>query len=185
MRVGEIMLFDMFKTFFKIGAFTIGGGYAMIPIIQEEVVEKRKWVNDDEFLDTIAVAQGSPGAIAVNTSIFIGYKLKGIKGALACLLGTILPSFFIILLIATVFFQFRNNPIIEKVFLGVRPAVVALIVSAVYKLMKSAKFTYPKLFISFLTVLAIVFLNISPIYLILAGGIGSIIYNKSKEKKEE
>ncbi len=128
------MLFDMFKTFFKVGAFTIGGGYAMIPIIQKEIVDNKRWVEEDEFLDTIAIAQGSPGPIAVNVSIFVGYKLKGFKGALACALGTVLPSFLIILLIATVFFQFRNNPIIEKVFLGIRPAVVALIASAVYKI---------------------------------------------------
>ncbi len=179
------MLFKLFITFFKIGAFTFGGGYAMIPIIQEEVVDKNKWLEEDEFLDVIAIAQGSPGAMAVNTSIYIGYRLNGIKGALASLLGTVLPSFLIILLVATVFFQYRNNPIIEKVFLGIRPAVVALIASAVYKLMKSSKFTSGKLIVSLLTVLAIVFLDISPIYLILIGGISAIIYNKKKLKNEE
>lgn len=179
------MLFKLFITFFKIGAFTIGGGYAMIPIIQEEVVDKNKWIEEDEFLDAIAIAQGAPGAMAVNTSIYIGYKLEGLKGALACLLGTVLPSFLIILLIATVFFQYRNNPIIERVFLGIRPAVVALISSAVYKLAKSSNFGYKKLFISLLTVLIIVLLNISPIYLILIGGIGSIIYNKISLKREK
>ncbi|NLW23215.1 MAG: chromate transporter [Tissierellia bacterium] len=174
------MLFDMFKTFFKIGAFTIGGGYAMIPIIQKEVVDNKKWVEEDKFLDAIAIAQGSPGPIAVNISIYLGYELKGLKGALTCMLGTILPSFLIILLIATVFFQFRNNPLIEKVFLGVRPAVVALIASAVYKLTKRSKLGLNKLFISLLTLLAIVFLKISPIYLILIGGFTSIIYNRMK-----
>lgn len=176
------MIFDMFKTFFKIGAFTIGGGYAMIPIIQKEVVDNKKWIKEEEFLDAIAISQGSPGPIAVNLSIYLGYKLKGLKGALACALGTILPSFLIILLIATVFFQFRNNPIIEKVFLGIRPAVVALILAAVYKLIQSSKFNYQKLMISALTLLAIVFLGINPIYLILIGGASSIIYNKVKGK---
>lgn len=179
------MFFDMFITFFKIGAFTIGGGYAMIPIIQEEIVDKKKWIKEDQFLDAIAIAQSSPGPIAVNTSIYVGHILGGVKGVLVCALGTILPSFLIILSIATVFFQYRNNPIIEKAFLGIRPAVVALIASAVYKLMKSSKFTYPKLLMSLLAIFAIVFLGISPIYLILIGGAGSIIYNKRKEKREE
>lgn len=169
------MLWEMFITFFKIGAFTIGGGYAMIPIIQEEVVNKKHWIEEEEFLDAIAIAQGSPGAIAVNTSIYVGYRLKGFKGAIIATLGTILPSFLIILLVATVFFEYRNNPIIEKVFLGIRPAVVALIASAVYKLAKSSNFGYKKLLISLLSVLAIVFLNISPVYLILAGGFGAIL----------
>lgn len=175
------MIFDMFKTFFKVGAFTIGGGYAMIPIIQKEIVDNKKWVKEEEFLDIIAISQGSPGPIAVNVSIFVGYKLQGLKGALACTLGTALPSFLIILLIATVFFQYRNNPIIEKVFLGIRPAVVALIASAVYKPAKQSKFDYKKIFISILTVLVIVFLGVSPIYLILIGGIGSVFYYKSKK----
>lgn len=172
------MLWEMFITFFKIGAFTIGGGYAMIPIIQEEVVNKKHWIEEEEFLDAIAIAQGSPGAIAVNTSIYVGYRLEGIKGAIIATLGTVLPSFLIILLVATVFFEYRNNPIIEKVFLGIRPAVVALISSAVYKLAKTSKFGYKKLLLSLVTVLAIVFLNISPVYLILAGGIGTILLKK-------
>jgi len=129
----------MFLTFFKIGAFTIGGGYAMIPIIQQEIVDKKKWIEEEEFLDIIAISQGSPGPIAINVSIFIGYRLKGLKGAITCMLGTALPSFMIILLIAMMFFQYRNNPIVEKVFLGIRPAVVALIASAVYKMYKSSQ----------------------------------------------
>lgn len=116
------MLLKMFLTFFKIGAFTFGGGYAMIPIIQEEIVNKRKWIDENEFLDAIAVAQGSPGPVAVNTSIYVGYRVGGLAGALMCLLGTILPSFFIILVVAKFFYQYRNNPILDKVFLGIRPA---------------------------------------------------------------
>lgn len=174
----------MFSTFFKVGAFTIGGGYAMIPIIQREIVDKKKWIEEEEFLDAIAISQGSPGPVAVNLSILVGYKLKGLKGALTCCLGTILPSFLIILLIATVFSQFRNNPIIEKVFLGIRPAVVALIASAVYQLTKRSKLGYNKLLISLVSMAAIVFFGISPIYLILIGGIGSILYFKGKRDRE-
>lgn len=179
------MLLDMFKTFFKIGAFTIGGGFAMIPIIQEEIVDKRKWIEEDEFLDIIAITQGSPGPIAVNVSIFVGHKLKGFKGALACALGSALPSFLIILLIATVFFQYRNNPIIEKMFMGIRPAVVALIASAVYKLIKSSRLSNTRLLLAAATTLVIVFTDISPVYLILAGGIFAIFYYKTKEQSKE
>lgn len=179
------MLFKMFKTFFKIGTFTIGGGYAMIPIIQEEIVDKNKWIEEDEFLDVIAISQGSPGPIAVNVSIFLGYRLKGIKGALTCMLGTALPSFLIILLIATVFFQFRNNPIVEEMFMGIRPAVVALISSAVYKMGKKMDLSNMKILIPIATTLIIVFTNISPIYLILVGGLFAIFYFGRKEKGKD
>ena len=172
------MLLNMFITFFKIGAFTFGGGYAMIPIIQEEVVSKKKWIEDSEFMDALAVAQGSPGPMAVNTSIYVGYRIAGLPGALTAVLGTILPSFLIILAIATFFYQFRNYAIIDKIFLGIGPAVVALILSAVYKLMRKTKFGYKRLLISLAALLAIVFLDISPIYLVIAGGVGAVIYNK-------
>lgn len=179
------MLLDMFKTFFKVGAFTIGGGYAMIPIIQEEIVGKKDWVKEEEFLDIVAISQGSPGPMAVNVSIFVGYRLKGLKGALTCMLGTILPSFLIILLIATVFFQYRDHPIIAKMFMGIRPAVVALIASAVYKMAKKSNLKGVRILVALATTLIIVFTSISPIYLIIAGGLFAIIYYNSKEKREE
>lgn len=172
----------MFLTFFKIGAFTIGGGYAMIPIIQQEIVDKKKWIEEEEFLDIIAISQGSPGPIAINASIFIGYRLKGLKGAITCMLGTALPSFLIILLIAMMFFQYRNNPIVEKVFLGIRPAVVALIASAVYKMYKSSQIKGIRILIAIASMLIIVFTNISPVYLILVGGIGAIFYYGRRAK---
>lgn len=172
----------MFLTFFKIGAFTIGGGYAMIPIIQQEIVEKKKWIEEEEFLDIIAISQGSPGPIAINASIFVGYRLKGLKGAITCMLGTALPSFLIILLIAMMFFQYRNNPIVEKVFLGIRPAVVALIASAVYKMYKSSQIKGVRVLIAIASMLVIVFTNISPVYLILVGGIGAIFYYGRRAK---
>ena len=90
------MYFEMFKAFFKVGAFTIGGGYAMLPFIQDEVVEKNGWLTTEEFLDVLAIAEVTPGPVAVNTSTYVGYKLKGIKGAIVCTLGTILPSFLVL-----------------------------------------------------------------------------------------
>ncbi len=175
------MLWDMFKTFLKIGAFTFGGGFAMIPIIQAEIVDKRKWISNEEFMDAISISQASPGPIATNTSIFIGYKLKGVKGALVCMLGTVLPSIFIIVIIAKYFYQFRDNVIMEKIFLGIRPAVVALILTAVYKIGYKSHLGYDKMAVGLIVALIIVFLKVSPIYLVILGAGGYIAVNKIKE----
>ncbi|WFA08680.1 chromate transporter [Tissierella sp. Yu-01] len=175
------MLWKMFITFFKIGAFTFGGGYAMIPIIQEEVVEKKKWIEDAEFMDAIALAQASPGPVAVNTSVYCGYKLRGVIGAIVCTLGTVLPSFFTILFIAIFFYQFKDNDIVSQIFMGIRPAVVALILSAVYKMWKKSKFSYDKLVVVIGTILIIVLFDISPIWMVIAGGLGSFLINKIRE----
>ena len=110
------MYWESFKTFFKIGAFTFGGGYAMIPIIESEIVEKRKWISKDEFVDLIAVAQSCPGVFAINLSTFIGYKIKRVPGAICTTLATALPSFIIILLIALFFHSFQDNPVVESIF---------------------------------------------------------------------
>ena len=130
--------FTLFKTFVKIGAFTLGGGYAMIPIIEAEVVDRHKWIDKDEFLDLIAIAQSCPGVFAVNISIFIGYKLRGVRGAICTAMGASLPSFFIILLIAMFFHRFMDVPWIAAMFNGIRPAVVALIAVPTFNLAKSA-----------------------------------------------
>ena len=118
---------EAFGIFFKIGAFTIGGGYAMVPLIENEIVTKRKWIAQEDFIDLLAISQSAPGILAVNISIFIGYKLRGIRGSIITALGTILPSFIIILAIALFFHSFKDNPIVERIFKGIRPAVVALI----------------------------------------------------------
>ena len=109
-------LFTMFFSFFKIGAFTFGGGYAMIPLIQAEVVDKQEWISEEDFLDIVVISQSFPGALAVNTSVFIGYKISGIIGAIIALLGVVIPSFSIILVIAHFFLQFRNNNLIDCLF---------------------------------------------------------------------
>ena len=120
------MYWTLFLTFLKIGVGTIGGGYAMLPLIQREVVD-RGWLSKEDFIDLFSVAQSLPGIFAVNISIFVGYKLKKNMGSVVCALGTILPSFLIILLIATFFTQVQDNEWVEKIFKGLRPAVVALI----------------------------------------------------------
>lgn len=176
------MMFNMFMTFFKIGAFTFGGGYAMLPLIQREVVDENEWLTQDEFMDILAIAEATPGPVAVNTSTYVGYKLNGIKGSLICTLGTILPSFAIILVVARFLWQYRDNAVVDRVFLGIRPAVAALIFSAVYMVGKNIRLDTPKAIIAGLTALAIVVFDISPPIIIFIGAFGSIIYFKSKEK---
>jgi chromate transporter len=169
---------DAFSTFFKIGLFTIGGGYAMVPLIEEEVVNKKKWLNQEDFIDLLAVSQSAPGVFAVNISIFIGYKLKKFPGALALALGAILPSFLIILGIALFFHQFKKYEAVENIFKGIRPAVVALIAAPTFTLAKSAKINRYILWIPIVSALLIWLLGVSPVYVIALAGIGGFIYGK-------
>lgn len=169
---------ESFKTFFKIGLFTLGGGYAMIPIIESEVVDKKKWVSKEDFLDIIAITQSCPGVLAINVSVFIGYKMKKVKGAVCTSLGTALPSFLIILAIAMFFHQFEDNKVVAAIFRGIRPAVVALIAVPTFKLGKSAKITLTNCWIPIAGALAIWLLGVSPILVILVAGIGGYVYGK-------
>jgi chromate transporter len=169
---------DSFKTFFKIGIFTLGGGYAMIPLIEEEVVNKKRWVSKEEFLDLIAIAQSCPGVFAINIAIFIGYKLRKIRGALATALGTALPSFLIILLIAMFFHRFQDNPVVASIFRGIRPAVVALIAVPTFNLAKSANISWINCWIPIASALLIWLMGVSPIYIIILAGIGGWAYGR-------
>lgn len=169
---------SLFDTFSKIGAFTIGGGYVMIPIIKREVVEKKGWLSESEFFDVLTISQSAPGILAINISIFIGYRLKGVKGSIVAALGTALPSFIIILLIAMFFNSFRENQIVERVFKGIRPAVVALIAVPVISMAKACKLTAYSVIIPVISVIVIVFTPISPIYLIIFGALYGIFYSK-------
>lgn len=168
----------LFFTFFRIGAFTLGGGYAMIPIIQAEVVEKNKWIKEDDFLDLIAIAQSCPGVFAANIATFIGYKIRGEKGALCTTLGAILPSFIIILLIAMVFRRFMEIHWIAAMFNGVRPAVVALIAVPTFNLAKSAKIHLGNCWIPIACATLICALKVNPIWIIIAAGLGGYIYGR-------
>lgn len=177
MALNNIYL-ESFRTFFKIGAVTFGGGYAMIPIIETEVVDKHQWVNKEELLDLIAIAQSTPGVFAVNISTFIGYKLRGTKGAICATMGAALPSFLIILLIAIFFHQFQDNKVIASIFNGIRPAVVALIAVPTFNLAKSARITLSNCWIPIACVLAIYPIGVSPILIIIAAGVCGYIYGK-------
>ena len=158
---------DFFLVFFKIGAFTFGGGWAMISIIEKEVVEKRKWLEKEEFIDALAVSQSLPGILAVNISIFTGNKHAGFKGAIAATLGTVLPSFTMILAIALFFTRIYHEPYMIAIFNGIRPAVVALIVLPVISTAKSSKITWKNCWIPIVSALLIWLLGVSPIYIIL------------------
>ena len=182
----------LFISFFKIGAFTFGGGCAMIPLIEREVVDKQNWIKREDFVDALAIAQSLPGVLAVNISILIGNKLRGLKGCLMATLGTILPSFLIILAIAIWFVQTYDNPVVERIFKGIRPAVVALIVSPVFSTAKTARINIKTVIIPIIVALSIWLGGISPIWFVLLGAIGGILYcnhviasSKQKSNKEE
>ena len=170
------MLYELIKTFFKIGIFTLGGGYAMIPLIEEEVVNQHRWVEKDEMLDLIAIAQSCPGVFAINIAIFIGYKLRKTRGAIATALGTALPSFLTILAIAIFFSAFKDNPVIAAMFRGIRPAVVALIAVPTFRMAQQAKIGWTNCWIPIVSAVAIWLLGISPIYIILIAAIAGYLY---------
>ena len=174
---------QIFWSFFKIGAFTFGGGYAMIPLIQREVVNRRKWLEEEEFVDMLAVAQSLPGPISLNTAVFVGNKVKGVPGSLVSSLGIILPSFVVILLIAMVFTEFKENPGVERVFKGIRPAVVALIAAPLWKMGKSAGITRKTLWIPVLAALFIWLVGVSPVYIVMGAIAGGIVYCLFRLKK--
>lgn len=171
-------LLKLFTTFFRIGLFTFGGGYAMVPLIERDVVEKNGWVGKDDFIDLLAVAQSAPGVFAVNMAVFIGYRLRGKRGALAASLGCVLPSVAIILLIALFFRSFRHNEVVNNIFLGIRPAVVALIAVPVFNVAKSAKLSLATVWIPVLSALLIVQFEVSPIYVIIVAGVAGFIYGR-------
>ena len=171
----------LFLSFFKIGAFTFGGGWAMISIIEREIVDKHNWISKADFLDLLAVAQSMPGILAVNISVVIGDNLRGLKGSIVSSLGTILPSFMMILAIAIFLTpdDIKNNQLISSIFQGIRPAVVALIVAPVLTTARAAKINWKTVWIPIVTALLIYsklpFIS-NPITFIVLGGLGGYIY---------
>ena len=131
-------LWRVFLSFFKIGAFTFGGGYAMIPLIQKEAVEERKWITDDDILEIIAIAESTPGPIAINSATFVGYRAAGILGSACATLGVVLPSFVIILLLSFVLRQFQELQAVKYAFAGIRAGVLALLIKSLYTMYKKS-----------------------------------------------
>jgi chromate transporter len=162
----KVSLWQIFAVFAKIGAFTIGGGYAMIPIIQAEM-SKRGWISDEDLPDIVALSQSAPGVLAVNISIFAGHRLRGVKGSIAATLGSILPSFCIILAIAIFFTAFKDNPWVEKAFKGIRPVVISLIAVPMVNMARKSCKTWWAWLLAVAALVLVAFLNVSPIYIIL------------------
>lgn len=178
------LYWQLFTTFFKIGGFTFGGGWAMIPLIEREVVDKYHWIDKEEFLDELAVAQSLPGILAVNISVLVGNKLRGFKGSFVAAMGTILPSFVVILLIAIFFSQIYNNPTVASIFKGIRPAVVALILAPVITTAQAARLNKWTILIPIIVALAIWMGGVSPVLCIILGGGGGYLYYLYKQRNK-
>lgn len=168
-------LLELFLVFARIGAFTFGGGYAMLPLLQKEIVDKRGWATDEELVDYYAIGQCTPGIIAVNTATFIGYKQRGIPGAIFATFGIVFPSLVIITTIAAFFVDFQKFAIVNHAFGGIRVVVVALITDAIIKLWKKSVKDWVGIIVFAISFLAIVFLDISPIVIIIASAALGII----------
>lgn len=175
---------NLFWTFVKVSAFTIGGGMAMVAVVRDILVEKRKWMTDDEFMDILAISQTLPGLMAVNTAIFIGYRLLGTKGSIIATLGSVLPPFVIILAIAMVFSGYQDNEIVMAAFKGIRPAVVALIAVPTIKMALRQKWNWIYGILAIATMLLIALLKVSPIYIILVVGTIAAAVAKYREGRQ-
>lgn len=160
--------FELFATFFKIGIFTFGGGYAMIPIIEREVITRRGWVDEREFYDLLTLAQSAPGPISLNTSVFVGYKMYGYRGALSALTGVVLPSFMILLVVAIFFAQVRENPIVDAAFRGMQPIVVAIMLAPVLGFTRGMHWSL--MAVAAAVAMLIWHFGFSPVYMLIAGG---------------
>ncbi len=166
----------LFLSIFKIGTFTFGGGYAMIPLIEKEVVGNKGWITKEEFVDILVVSQSLPGALAINTSIFLGYKIAGVLGAIVALLAVILPSFFIILIIAVFFMQFRDNYYVNAAFKGITAAVPMLVLVGAISLSKGLEKNIRTGITIIIGLIALAFFNIHPVLVIILSGLYGIIF---------
>ncbi len=171
---------DLFLTFSRVGGLTFGGGYAMLPILQKEVVEKRKWVTEPEVMDYYAIGQCMPGIIAVNTSLFIGNKVKGALGSIAAGLGVVFPSLVIITIIAAFISNFAYLPAVQHAFAGIRVCVLVLIINAIMKLRKGALVDWITIGICAAVFLLSVFTDLNPIYFIIVAGLAGIAFKGGK-----
>ncbi len=179
-------LWQLFVTFFKIGAFTFGGGYAMIPLIQKETVENKKWVTDDDILDIIAIAESTPGPIAINSSTFVGYRVAGFWGAFFATLGMVLPSFTIILLISYILREFQDIKAVQYAFNGIRAGVLALLIKALWSMYVKVPKGLVSYIVMALSFILVAFLKLNVIYVLiicaLIGLISSFVAERRKSK---
>ena len=178
-------LLDLFLTFARIGGFTFGGGYAILPMLQKEVVEEKKWTTEEELLDYYAVGQCTPGIIAVNVATFIGQKTRGVIGGIVATLGVVAPSFVIILAIASLINRFSEITVVAHALAGIRVAVAALIVSAIIKLWKKGIKDLLGVIIVAAVVLLSLLLNVSPIIIVVVAMLFGIVYGRAAGKEEK
>lgn len=169
------ILADLFLTYFRVGAVTFGGGYAMIPILEREIVKKKNWVTEEELLDYYAISQCTPGVIAVNAATFVGYKMKGVLGAIVATLGVITPSIIIITIIANMLSAFSENTYVESAFRGISIAVCALVLTTIIKLLKKNVKNIFSVFMAAGAFVAIGILNLSPIIVVVSVLAASLI----------
>jgi len=180
------LLWDLFWVFFKIGAFTFGGGYAMIALISRETVEKKKWITEEDFLNLIAVAESTPGPIAVNSATYIGYKVRGFWGSFFATLGVVLPSFVIIVILSFFIEQFRSLEYVGYAFNGISACVAVLVFNAVFKFYKSLRKNWFAFVLIIAAFLLMLFDLIPTPFVILGGGVaGFVLYLVTKKKEVE
>jgi len=172
-----MIFIKLFLAFSKVGLFTLGGGYAMVPLIQKEIVERHSWLTMEQFTDIIAIAEMTPGPIAVNTATFVGYKLAKLAGAIVSTLGVVLPSFLVIWAVAKVFISFQDNPFVEAAFKGLRPAVLGMIIVAALSIANIALSGFKSVIIAAGVVLGVFYFKVHPaIAFIIAGIIGILFF---------
>lgn len=180
----------LFLAFFKIGAFTFGGGYAMIPLIQHEVCEKNKWITDDDMLEIVAISESTPGPIAVNSATFVGYRVCGVFGSVAATLGVVVPSFLIMLCVFFVLDQFQDKPVVQYAFMGIRACVLALVLKALLSMYKKCEknwVAYTVIAFSVITSVVISrFVPINTFYIIIASAVfGLITYSVLRRRADK
>lgn len=169
-----ILLWQIFVTFLRIGPVTFGGGYAMIPLIEREVVEKRGWVRTKDIADILAVAQSVPGAVAINSATFVGYRLAGVLGAIIATIGVLLPTFAIVVLLCLFFLQVKGHPQVEAAFVSIRVTIVAIISYAAWKIGKSAAVDKTTIALIVIGVVLLLFVSIHPVVLIISSAVAGI-----------
>lgn len=174
---------DIFWSFFRVGTFTIGGGYAMIPLMQAELVDKHRWMSEEEFLDYVALSQAMPGVFAVNMATVAGNRLRGPRGAAVAIVGNIMMPIVFILLLAVFFRSFRENPYVAKVFLGLRPAVVALIAAPVFRMAGRVGITWRNCWIPVVCALLIWLFDVSPIVVVVAAALLGWLFSNNISPK--
>ena len=175
---------DLFLTFMKIGAFTFGGGYAMIPLIQKEVCENKKWMNEKDISDIVAISESTPGPIAINAATFVGYKTSGFPGACIATLGVVLPSFLIISLISLVLTQFQDIRAVQYAFMGIRAAVLALILKALWMMFRTTKKKVISYIIMGLSLVLTAFMKTDAVFVIIGCGLFGLLWSFLNRKEQ-